>query len=105
MLASCRAPEHPPRPGYANPVPRSRIRRRSDYTPPPPKRPSAEAALRRDRWVVPTMLVLLIGGLAWICTYYLAGQDIPLMRDLQGWNLAIGMAAITGGFLVATRWK
>ena len=85
-------------------MPRSRIRRRSDYTPPPPKKPGG-ASLGGSRWVVPTMLFLLIGGLAWICTYYLAGQDIPFMADLQGWNLAIGMVMITGGFLVATRWK
>jgi hypothetical protein len=85
-------------------VPRSRIRRRPDYTP-PPRRREAVARLGGGRWVVPTMLTLLIVGLLWICAYYLAGERIPGMTALGPWNLAIGMGLITGGFLVSTRWK
>lgn len=85
-------------------MPKSRIRRKSDYTPPPAKVPSGSGG-GSDRWVVPTMVTLLLLGLIWIVVYYIAGSTIPLMQDLGGWNLMIGMGLITGGFLVATRWK
>jgi hypothetical protein len=51
------------------------------------------------------MVTLLLVGLLWIVVYYIAGNDIPLMRDLGGWNLLIGMGLITGGFLAATKWR
>lgn len=57
------------------------------------------------RWVAPTMVTLLVLGLVWIVVYYVAGDSVPLMSDLGGWNLVIGMGLITGGFIAATRWK
>ena len=84
-------------------MPRSRIRRRKAYTPPAA---TNRAALRvSGRWVAPTMVTLMLLGLAWLCVYYLAGQDVPLMRDIGAWNVGIGMGLIVAGFLVSTRWK
>jgi hypothetical protein len=51
------------------------------------------------------MVTLLLLGLIWIVVYYVAREDIPLMRDLGGWNLVIGMGLITGGFITSTQWK
>ncbi len=85
-------------------MPKSRIRRRSEFTPPTSGK-LPKGARNRGAWVVPTMLTLLIGGLVWIVLYYLAGSDVPVMRSLGDWNLAIGMGAITAGFIVATRWE
>lgn len=84
-------------------MPRSRIRRKADFTP-PPRRESGELGVA-GRWVAPTMVTLLVLGLVWIVVYYIAGNDIPLVQDLGGWNLVIGMGMITGGFIAATRWK
>jgi hypothetical protein len=33
-----------------------------------------------------------------------AGQDIPVMKDLNNWNLLIGMGLIASGFVVSTQW-
>ncbi len=85
-------------------MPKSRIRRRSEFTPPTSAK-LPKGARARGAWVVPTMLVLLIGGLAWIVTFYLAGSSVPGMKSLGDWNLAIGMGAITAGFIAATRWE
>lgn len=85
-------------------MPRSRIRRRSDYTPPPGKR-AAPTRLGSGRWVVPTMLTLMLLGLLWLCVYYLAGTQVPGMSALGAWNVAVGMGLIVAGFLVSTRWK
>ncbi len=60
---------------------------------------------KEGRWVAPTMVTLLILGLIWIVVYYIAGSEIPVMQDLGGFNLVIGMALITGGFITATQWK
>ncbi|WP_276320655.1 cell division protein CrgA [Phytoactinopolyspora endophytica] len=57
------------------------------------------------RWVVPTMLTLLILGLVWIVAYYLLREEIGFMDAMGGWNLVIGMGMITGGFITATQWK
>lgn len=57
------------------------------------------------RWVVPTMITLLVLGLIWIVVYYLLREYIPFMDALGGWNLLIGMGLITGGFITATQWK
>lgn len=51
------------------------------------------------------MVALLLLGLAWIVTFYIAGDYIPVMGDLGGWNLVIGMGLITAGFVTATQWR
>ena len=84
-------------------MPESRRRRRKDdYT--PATREERDTAVS-GRWVAPTMVTLLVLGLAWIVVYYIARDSVPLMSDLRGWNLVIGMGLITAGFITATRWK
>jgi hypothetical protein len=51
------------------------------------------------------MLTLMLLGLAWIVVFYLVGQDLPVMAELGGWNLLVGMGLITAGFLVSTQWR
>lgn len=84
-------------------MPKSRGRRRDEFTPPTPK--VAKMPGSTGRWIAPTALTLLGLGLAWIVVFYLAGNDLPAMRELGNLNLAIGMVLITGGFVVLTRWK
>ncbi|AYY15116.1 cell division protein CrgA [Actinobacteria bacterium YIM 96077] len=84
-------------------MPKSR-RRKSDDSAVQEQRGDREPGTS-GRWVVPTMLTLLILGLVWIVTYYLLREYIPFMETLGGWNLVIGMGLITGGFVVATQWE
>ena len=70
-----------------------------------PAAKSAKLPGAAGRWIAPTALVLLGLGLAWIVVFYLAGNDIPVMKSLDNWNLLIGMGLITSGFVVLTRWK
>lgn len=83
-------------------VPRSRRRSKDDFTPPDHRGGGGAASAR---WVAPTMVALLLLGLAWIVTFYVAGEYIPVMGDLGGWNLVIGMGLITAGFVTATQWR
>jgi Cell division protein CrgA len=84
-------------------VPRSRNRRKVDFTP-PATRTSASAGLPR-RWVAPLMVTLLVLGLVWIVVYYITEANLPVMSALGGWNLVIGMGLITVGFITATKWR
>jgi hypothetical protein len=85
-------------------VPESRRRRRRDPAVPPPAQ-VAKVPGGSGRWVPITGSVLSIVGVLWIVTFYVAGNDIPGMRDLANWNLLIGMGFIVAGFLVFTRWE
>jgi Cell division protein CrgA len=64
--------------------------------------------LGRGRGVVIGMLGCFLLGLLWICTYYVFANDlsgIPVMNDLQNWNLAAGICLMAVGFTFATRWE
>ena len=73
-----------------------------------PRRTSADrpAASRVGRrWVAPAMLACWLLGLLWVVVYYVAGDRIPVVEDLGGWNLVGGMALVGLGFVFATQWE
>jgi hypothetical protein len=80
-------------------VPKSKVRKKAVYT--PPQRSSK--AKSSPPWLVPAMLGLLLVGLAWIATFYISGQSLPIAA-LHQWNLVVGFALIVGGVMLATRW-
>ena len=84
-------------------MPKSRIRRKADFTP-PATRPAGSTGIP-SRWIAPLMVTLLVLGLLWIVVYYLTEASLPLMSTLGGWNLVIGMGLITLGFIAATKWR
>ena len=57
------------------------------------------------RWVPPTFITVGLLGVAWLITYYVAGTEIPIMRDLGNWNILIGMGGMAAAFGIATLWK
>jgi Cell division protein CrgA len=84
-------------------VPKSRSRKKSDYVAPIKKQKGVSAL--GGRWGVPTMLTLLIVGLAWVVLYYVASGSIGFIDDLGAWNVAIGFGFMFAGLMVATRWN
>lgn len=56
------------------------------------------------RWAAPAMLTCWLLGLLWVVVYYVAGDKIPVMSDLGGWNIVVGMVVIGLGFVFATQW-
>ncbi len=72
--------------------------RKSSADRPPPSRVGR-------RWVAPAMLTCWLLGLLWVVVYYVAGDRIPIMADLGGWNLVGGMALVGLGFVFATQWE
>ncbi len=63
--------------------------------------------LGRGRGVVVGMLGCFLIGLIWIVLFYFVGQDdaIPVMKDLDQWNLVVGIGFMAVGFTYATKWE
>jgi hypothetical protein len=91
-------------------VPKSKVRKKSVYTPPEgvlQARSAAQARLAQPspRWYVVLMVALLLIGLLWIVVYYVAGDEIPFMVSLSSWNFAIGFGAMVAGLVMSMRWR
>ena len=63
--------------------------------------------LGRGRGVVVGMLGCFLIGLLWILVYYMAGQptELPVFRNLEAYNLIVGIGFMAVGFVYATRWE
>jgi hypothetical protein len=85
-------------------VPKSRIRKKADFTPPPAKTATAIKFGNRGGWVAPLMLAFFIVGLAWIVLFYVTQGSMPV-DALGNWNIVVGFGFIAGGFVVSTQWK
>jgi hypothetical protein len=85
-------------------VPKSRIRKKEDFTPPPAKKSTIDLKGGGRRWVAPFMLALFGIGLAWIVVFYVTKGSLPV-EALGNWNIVVGFGFIAGGFVVSTQWK
>ena len=83
-------------------MPKSRVRKKPVYTPPPSRSPKRAVS---PAWLAPTMIITFVLGLAWIALYYVTQADMPVLRSLGGWNLVIGFALIVSGVILATKWR
>jgi hypothetical protein len=63
--------------------------------------------LGRGRGVVVGMLGCFLLGLLWIVVYYVTGQSltVPLLTDLNQYNLVVGIGFMAVGFIFATHWE
>lgn len=90
-------------------MPKSKVRRKSAYTPPETVLQSRSARARvagpSPRWYAPVMLGLMLIGLMWVVVYYVAGDKIPFMMSLSVWNFAVGFGAMVAGLIMSMRWR
>ena len=90
-------------------MPKSKVRKKSVYTPPQGVLPSAaarnRAAAPSPRWYAGVMVTLMVLGLLWIVVYYVAGEQIPFMVSLGAWNFAVGFGAMVAGLVMSMRWR
>ncbi|MFE9169237.1 cell division protein CrgA [Streptomyces kebangsaanensis] len=84
-------------------MPKSRIRKKADYTPPPSRQPTSFKMENRS-WVAPVMLAMFLIGLAWIVVFYVTDGSLPI-DALGNWNIVVGFGFIAAGFAVSTQWK
>ena len=83
-------------------MPKSRVRKRTVYTPPPQKSARRKVS---PPWVGPAIVALLVVGLGWIVVYYVTQNAVPGMSALGNWNLVIGFVLVIAGVTLATRWR
>ena len=92
-------------------MPESRTRKSADEKQKVRKQRDAKPKNKRvkapgsRRWVPPTFITVGLLGVAWLITFYVAGQSIPFMSDLGNWNILIGMGGMAAAFGLATLWK
>ncbi|MFD6414926.1 cell division protein CrgA [Streptomyces sp. NPDC060194] len=84
-------------------MPKSRIRKKADFTPPPAKQANAIKLTNRS-WVAPVMLALFVVGLVWIVLFYVTEGSLPI-KAIENWNIVVGFGFIAAGFGVSTQWK
>jgi len=90
-------------------VPKSKVRKKTAYTAPTSSPASTAGSTRGPKpspsWYGPVLAALLVIGLAYITTYYVAGEKVPVMQDIGSWNFAIGFAFLLSGLSMAVRWR
>jgi hypothetical protein len=83
-------------------VPKSRVRKKRDYTPPPQAVPRSAAV--SPRWLAPLFVSLMLIGLVWIVIYYVSSGRWPI-EAITWWNLVVGFGFVFAGLMLATRWR
>ncbi|KAA1424871.1 cell division protein CrgA [Mumia zhuanghuii] len=69
-----------------------------------PRKPAKPVKIG-NRWAAPLMIACAVIGLVWIVAFYVAGNEIPGMKELGSWNLVIGMGFIVAAFGFAMKWE
>ena len=83
-------------------MPKSRVRKKPVYTPPPTRSSKHKVS---PVWLAPVMVACLLIGLAWIALYYVTQANMPVLSALGGWNLVCGFCLIVAGVVLATQWR
>lgn len=89
-------------------MPKSKVRKKAVYVPPPGERPGTtpvKVAGPTHPVYIAVMLAMMLAGLAWLVVNYLAGESIPFMAAIGPWNFGIGFALIVIGLLMTMRWR
>jgi len=90
-------------------VPKSKVRKKPDA---PIRTHSTTSSYSSQRVVTPSptwypivMASVLVLGLAYLVVYYLAGDKVPLMKDIGAWNFGVGFGVMLVGLVMAVRWR
>ncbi len=88
-------------------MPKSKVRKKTVYTPPTDRRTPVKARLAGPSHpiYIGVMLGLMLIGLAWLVVTYIASDKIAFMSSLGSWNFLIGFALMIGGLLMTMRWR
>ncbi|MEV0082469.1 cell division protein CrgA [Saccharopolyspora sp. NPDC003752] len=88
-------------------MPKSKVRKKDSPTPVTDRRTpvKAKAVGPSHPIYVIVMLGMMVIGLLWLVVNYIAGDKIPFMVDLGGWNFAVGFAFMIIGLLMTMRWR
>ena len=83
-------------------MPKSRVRKKPVYTPPPTKSPRRKVS---PPWDAPAMVACFVNGLVWIVLYYVTESNMPVLSTLGAWTLVCGFGLIIAGVILSTNWR
>lgn len=88
-------------------MPKSKVRKKDSQTPVTDRHtPVKPQALGPSHPIyLGVMFGMMLLGLLWLIVYYLAGDKIPFMQEIAGWNFAVGFTFIIVGLLMTMRWR
>jgi uncharacterized membrane protein len=88
-------------------MPKSKVRKKSVYSPPADALGSTKARVTGPShpFYVAVMLGMMLLGLLWLVVNYLAVDKIPLLSELGNWNFLIGFALMVVGLMMTMRWR
>jgi hypothetical protein len=88
-------------------VPKSKVRKKpaAPIRTPSALSPTTRALAPSPSWYPIVMAVVLVIGLAYLVVYYLAGDKVPLMKDIGAWNFGVGFGVMLVGLVMAVRWR
>jgi hypothetical protein len=94
-------------------MPKSKVRKKTAYTPPPQKPTEAQArkAAPSHPAYIAVMLGLMLLGLIWLVVNYIAGDKIGFMAALSGhgthmdYNFVVGFGLIVVGLFMTMGWR
>ncbi|GAA2512273.1 cell division protein CrgA [Pilimelia columellifera] len=87
-------------------MPKSQVRKKKVYTPPPDVRSSGTAKSNKPSpvWLPATAVGLILFGIAWLVVFYLSEQQYPV-ASWKYWNLAVGFGAMVSSLGLLSRWR
>lgn len=87
-------------------MPKSKVRKKSDQPLRSVSRTPVKVKAGPSSTVyVSVMLGLMIVGLLWLVVYYLAGEQISWMNDLDAYNFLIGFGFMVVGLIMTMKWR
>jgi cytochrome c biogenesis protein ResB len=90
-------------------VPKSKVRKKTDRVAKVPSSssaaPTARALAPSPTWYPIVMVGVLLVGLAWIAVYYIAGDRVPVIKDIGAWNFMVAFGIMMVGLVMAVRWR
>lgn len=87
-------------------MPKSKVRKKPEAALRPEAiGPTGRALAPSPTWYPIVMVVIMLIGLAYLVVYYLAGDRIPIMDSISGWNFAVGFGFLIIGLVMAVRWR
>ncbi|GGJ88756.1 cell division protein CrgA [Pilimelia anulata] len=87
-------------------MPKSTVRKKKSYAPPPEVRATSAAASKKPSpmWVPALAVGLILFGIAWLVVFYLSEQEFPV-KSWHYWNLAVGFGAMVASLGILSRWR
>ena len=90
-------------------MPKSKVRKKTDRVAKVPSSSSAAPTVRAlapsPTWYPIVMVGVLLVGLAWIAVYYIAGERVPVIKDIGAWNFMVAFGIMMVGLVMAVRWR